>query len=97
MTHLEAAIEHNEKWLVKLTEAFEKLGLEVTPSVCNFILIDFPQTPGKTAADADTYLLERGFVLRCVGGYGFPNSLRMTIGTDEANLGVITALEEFLA
>ena len=71
-------------------------GLEVTPSVGNFVLIHFPETNDKTAADADRLLTSRGYVLRAVGSYGLPNALRMTIGTEEANLGVIETLREFL-
>ena len=28
--------------------------------------------------------------------YGFPNALRMTIGSEDANRGVVAALAEFL-
>jgi len=31
-----------------------------------------------------------------VRAYGFPNALRMTIGSEEANEGVIAALTEFM-
>ncbi|MTI18354.1 histidinol-phosphate transaminase [Rhodobacteraceae bacterium RKSG542] len=93
---VEAAIDHNEKWLPWVSEELTKLGLEVTPSVGNFILIHFPDVDGKRAADADAYLLERGCVLRQVAGYGFPNALRMSIGTEEANHDVVAALREFL-
>jgi histidinol-phosphate aminotransferase len=65
-------------------------------AVTNFILIHFPDRDGKRAADADRFLTERGFVLRAVSSYGFPNALRMTIGSEEANTGVITALTEFM-
>ena len=51
--HMETARAHNEKWLGWLVEEVRKLGLEVTPSVANFLLIHFPRTKGKTAADAD--------------------------------------------
>ena len=37
---------HNEKWLAWLTEEIRKLGLEVTPSVANFVLIHFPDEQG---------------------------------------------------
>lgn len=94
--HVERTVEHNNGWIVRLTEAFEGLGLRVSPSVTNFVLIHFPQTPGKGAAEADAFLTERGYILRRVGGYGFPNALRMTIGSDEANTGVVAALTEFL-
>ena len=95
--HLESSIVHNDEWLVKVTTALEKLGLKVTPSVGNFVLVHFPDGSDKTAADADAYLTERGYVLRMVGGYGFPNSLRMTIGSEEANLGALSALKEYMS
>ncbi|PTW60867.1 histidinol-phosphate aminotransferase [Breoghania corrubedonensis] len=94
---LDSAIAHNERWLPWVTKEMEALGLTVTPSVCNFILIHFPDVPGKRAADADAFLLERGCVLRRVDNYGLPNALRMTIGTKEANHAVIAALKDFFA
>ncbi|WP_339765432.1 histidinol-phosphate transaminase [uncultured Hoeflea sp.] len=95
--HVESAVEHNETWLGRVVEAVEAMGLSVTPSVGNFVLIHFPTTPGKTAAEADDYLVARGYVLRRVAGYGLPDALRMTIGSEEANLGVIDALKSFMA
>lgn len=94
--HLAKSIAHNDEWLVKLTKGFQELGLEVTPSVGNFLLVHFPETPGKTASEANAFLTKRGFVLRAVGGYGFPNALRMSIGSAEANIGTLDALREFL-
>ncbi|KJS13179.1 MAG: histidinol-phosphate aminotransferase [Hoeflea sp. BRH_c9] len=95
--HVERAVEHNEVWLGRVSTALEALGLKVTPSVGNFVLIHFPQTAGKTAAEADEYLSSRGYILRRVAGYGLPDALRMTIGSEEANLGVIDALTELMA
>ncbi len=95
--HVEKAVKHNEEWLGRVVEAVEAMGLSVTPSVGNFVLIHFPATPGKTAAEADEYLAARGYVLRRVAGYGLPGALRMTIGSEEANLGVIDALKSFMA
>ena len=91
-----SAVEHNNEWLPKVIKALEGIGLTVTPSVANFILIHFPEVPGKTAAEADKYLLDRGCVLRRVDSYNLPNSLRMTIGTQEACEDVIANLTEFL-
>lgn len=95
-SHLEKSIVHNDEWLVKVTEGLEALGLKVTPSVGNFVLVHFPDEEGKRAADADAYLTERGYVLRMVGGYGFPNALRMSIGSAQANTGVLQLLKAFL-
>ena len=50
--------------ITSLPFEIRKLGLKVTPSVGNFILIHFPETKGKTAKDADTLLTSRGLVLR---------------------------------
>jgi histidinol-phosphate aminotransferase len=94
--HVEKSVAHNAKWLAWLTGEITKLGLEVTPSVANFVLIHFPETKGKTAADADAFLTKRGLILRRVAGYGLPNCLRMTVGTEEANRLVVDALRDFL-
>jgi histidinol-phosphate aminotransferase len=94
--HVERSRQHNEKWLGWLTEEIGKLGLNVTPSVGNFILIHFPETKGKTAKDADTLLTSRGAVLRAVGAYHLPNALRMSVGTEEANRLVVATLAELM-
>jgi histidinol-phosphate aminotransferase len=94
--HVAAAVAHNEEWLAWLSREISALGLEVTPSVGNFVLIHFPVEPGRTARDADAFLTRRGLVLRGVGAYGLPNALRMTIGDAEANRLVVEALAEFL-
>jgi histidinol-phosphate aminotransferase len=94
--HVETAIAHNEKWLPWLTAEIEKLGLEVTPSVGNFVLIHFGTQKGKDAAAADEFLKARGLILRRVGAYGLPNCLRMTIGTADDNRKVVAALASFL-
>ena len=94
--HVERAREHNSLWLSWLMEEIAKLGLEVTPSVANFVLIHFPDTPGKTAKDADAFLTRRGLILRAVNAYKLPNALRMTVGSEEANRLVVQALKEFL-
>ena len=44
--HVERSREHNTRWLAWLTEEIGKLGLTVTPSVANFVLIHFPETQG---------------------------------------------------
>jgi histidinol-phosphate aminotransferase len=95
--HMEAARAHNETWLAWLTDAIRKLGLEVTPSVANFLLIHFPATPGKTAAEADAFLTAQGLILRRVAAYHLPNCLRMTVGSEEANRLVVAALTAFMS
>jgi len=94
--HVERSRAHNTQWLAWLTEQIGKLGLTVTPSVGNFVLIHFPETKGRTAKEADAFLTKRGLILRQVGGYKLPNALRMSVGTEEANRLVVQALSDFL-
>lgn len=94
--HVEQAADHNARWLEWLTGELTRLGLRVTPSVGNFVLMHFEDDPRRSAGAADAFLSQRGFLLRRVAGYGFPDALRMTVGTEEANRGVVAALAEFL-
>jgi histidinol-phosphate aminotransferase len=95
--HIETSRAHNDLWLNWLVEEIGKLGLQVTPSVANFVLIHFAADKGKTAAAADAFLTQRGLVLRALNNYGLPHALRMTIGTEEANRLVVDGLRDFMA
>jgi histidinol-phosphate aminotransferase len=94
--HVANAISHNDQWLAWLSTEIQGLGLTVTPSVGNFLLIHFPNEPGKTSKDADAFLSARGLILRRVDAYGLPGCLRLTIGDEEANRLVVAALRDFL-
>jgi histidinol-phosphate aminotransferase len=93
---LETARAHNEQWRGWLTEEIGKLGLKVTPSVGNFVLIHFPEAKGRTADEADAFLTKRGLVLRALKNYKLPHALRLTVGTEEANRLVVAGLRDFL-
>ena len=95
--HQQRSREHNVRWLAWLTQEIGKLGLKVTPSVANFLLIHFPEAKERSAKEADAFLTARGLILRQVGVYKLPNALRMSVGTEEANRLVVAALGEFLA
>jgi histidinol-phosphate aminotransferase len=94
--HVERSIAHNDEWLPWMTAEVEKLGLKVTPSVGNFILIHFPEGREGGAIAADEFLKSKGIIMRRVGGYGLPNALRMTIGTAEENRATAAALADFM-
>lgn len=94
--HEEAAVLHNERWLPWLTREIEGLGLEVTPSVANFLLMHFPGGRGRTAEAADEFLRQRGIILRRVTSYGLPSALRLTVGTEAENRVVVEALRDFV-
>lgn len=93
--HMQRSQAHNDKWRGWLTDEIGKLGLKVTPSVANFVLIHFPAT-GKTADAADAFLTKRGLILRALKNYKLPDALRLTIGTEEANRLVVAGLSDFM-
>ncbi len=86
-----------EQWRPWLTQQLAGLGLDVTPSSANFMMMEFPATPGKTAAQAEAFLASRGLILRGLAGYGLDNHLRVTIGLEEHNRAVVDALAAFMA
>jgi histidinol-phosphate aminotransferase len=90
------AAEHNEIWRGRMAEALSALGLTVTPSAANFLLVHFPKTNGHSAVEADSFLHARRIILRRVEEYGFPDALRLTIGSEDDNLAVLDALKAFM-
>ena len=93
VAHIDKSIAHNDKWLAWLTKEIESLGIPVTPSVGNFLLLHF-KTPAE-AREADAFLTQRGLILRAVDVYHLPECLRLTVGTEEANRLVVSALQDF--
>jgi len=82
---------HNIYWRGWLAGELTKLGLEVTPSATNFLLVKFAD-----ARAADAFLRSRGIIVRAVASYGLPNHLRITIGREDEVRAVADALSEFL-
>ncbi|HEY5047892.1 MAG TPA: histidinol-phosphate transaminase, partial [Rhizomicrobium sp.] len=93
--HIEKSLAHNEQWKHWLVERIRALGLRVDDSVANFVLVHFEPAGDHTAKGADAYLSARGLILRSVANYGLPNCLRLTIGPEDANRRVVSALTDF--
>ena len=93
--HQTASRELISAWKPRLTQAIRGFGLEVLPSAGNFVLVIFDSAERATAAN--DYLNAKGIIVRPVGGYGLPQALRITIGTEDQNRAVIDALSEFAA
>lgn len=77
-----------------LAEGLKALGLEVPPSAANFVLAKFDDTPGRTAAEVDAALTERGVLVRGLRNYGLPDHLRVTVGLPEENRAFLDAMQE---
>jgi len=90
------SVAHVERWRPWLTQQLGGLGLDVVPPSANFVLVGFPRTPGRTAAEAEVFLARRGLIVRGVAGYGLPDHLRITIGLEAHNRALIDALAQFM-
>ena len=77
-----------------LSEELINIGLKITPSYANFLLVDFNN---KDQADAAAENLKSKRILtRNVFDYGLPKSLRMSIGKEEDCYSVRDQLKNFL-
>ena len=94
--YVEHCRRHNEEWLKRTRDALRQIGLFVPDGVGNFVLVRFPDTPGRTAEDADAHLKAQGIIARRVAAYGLPDCLRITIGKADEMEAVIAALREFM-
>ncbi len=81
----------------RVTAAIEEMGLVVTPSFGNFVLVHFSDKPQSNAATILKRLADGGVLVRPVGAYMLPNALRITIGDHKANDRLIALLKESLA
>jgi histidinol-phosphate aminotransferase len=97
VTALVRAQAHNQRWLAWFSERLTSLGIPLTPSVANFVLVRFPDDPHKNADAVFALLQSRGILTRKMGAYGLPQYLRITIGTGEEMEGVAVALSEIMA
>jgi len=93
---IDKSVKHNEIWRPWTSARFEELGLTCLPSVANFLMVQFPSVDGKTATDAAAFLTERGILTRGMGGYGAPDYLRLSIGTEDEMQIVVRTVSEFL-
>ncbi|MEM1370765.1 MAG: histidinol-phosphate transaminase [Pseudomonadota bacterium] len=96
VSHWQAARQHNDTELAWLPTAFEQLGIGVTPSAANFLLLHVGGRDGQRAEALDVFLKQRRILLRKVGAYGLPDALRMSIGTRAENEAVVAAIADFI-
>ena len=93
--HQQASRDLIHTWRPRMTQAIRGFGFEVLPSAGNFVLVRFKDA--EQAQRANDYLNTKGVIVRPVGGYGLPEALRITIGTEDQNRAVLDALSEFAA
>lgn len=77
-----------------MTEAIRGMGLPCDASEANFVVPRFADAAQAGAVDA--HLKSKGLIVRMIGGYGLPECLRITVGTEDACKRVIAAMKEAL-
>ncbi|WP_300513561.1 histidinol-phosphate transaminase [Aliiroseovarius sp.] len=80
--HVERCIRENDRLRVWLRESLTGHGLDVDESHANFLLVRFADETEAVACDEA--LKAEGLIVRRVGGYGFPEALRITVGDESA-------------
>lgn len=87
--HLHRTAASNAAQRELLATTLRQRGWPVAPSQTNFLLIDF----GDRTDAIEQALLTRGIVLRPMAGYGLPDCLRITVGTEADNRRLLEGLD----
>jgi histidinol-phosphate aminotransferase len=89
--------EHTRQAVIRtrttLTRELEALGFEVLPSAANFVFARHPQHDAEKSALA---LRQRGIIVRHFKQPRIEQFLRITVGTDEQCVALVTALREIV-
>jgi len=92
----DATVAHNERWLPWLQDRFRELGLEPMPTAANFMMLRFPAGPTRDAVAARRFLGGRGVLVREMAGYGAPEFIRLSVGSEDDNHLLVEAVRDFL-
>lgn len=88
--HLEHTLQATWEGLDWYFETLQDLGFKPLKSNTNFMLVDL----GMDAKTIYEKMLRRGVIIRAMNAYGFPTSIRITVGTPAENKRCIEALKE---
>lgn len=75
-----------------LYEEFKKLGLSYVPTEANFIFVN----TGKNSQDVFKAMLQKGVIIRTGDIFGYPDFIRVTIGTQAENERFVKSLKQVL-
>jgi histidinol-phosphate aminotransferase len=90
--HVRRSLDSNRVGLARLTRGLCDLGVQPVPSFANFIFAEFGYDTGPLSEE----LTKRGVIVRPMGWMGFPNALRVSVGTHDENEKFLSALAELL-
>jgi len=86
--HVKRSIAANAAERSRLSAELVKLGLRAVPSQSSFIFVDI----GPRATSLYDELLQEGVIVRPLGWMGFPNAIRISVGTREENDKLLAAM-----
>jgi histidinol-phosphate aminotransferase len=90
--HVQRCIETNAAERKRLTEGLKKLGLRPVESESNFVFVP----TGSETKEISDELLHLGVIVRPLGWMGFPEAMRISVGTAEENEKCLAAMEQVL-
>lgn len=91
--HVERCIASNATERKRLTEGLFKIGLRPVQSETNFIFMEV----GPDAKEISNELLQLGVIVRPLAWMGFPEALRISVGTAEENEKCLTTMAQVMA
>ncbi|NOK64448.1 MAG: histidinol-phosphate transaminase [Chloroflexi bacterium AL-W] len=89
VAHVQRSRAHAQACRAYFTTELTALGFTPIASETNFVAIDVGDDAAMTAA-----LMERGFTVSPLSGWGLPGHIRISFGTDEENTRFFAALRE---
>ncbi|NVJ13913.1 histidinol-phosphate transaminase [Myxococcus sp. AM010] len=91
--HVRRTREVNRTGLDFFAAELPKLGGTLTHSHANFVFVDF----GRPSVALYEQLLRKGIIVRPFAGQGFPNHVRISVGTPAENARCVQVLKEILS
>jgi histidinol-phosphate aminotransferase len=92
-THVTRCIETNATERKRLSEGLAKLGFRPVPSEANFVFI----VVGPDAKALCDDLLHMGVIVRPLGWMGFPEAMRISVGTAVENDKCLSAMARLMS
>jgi histidinol-phosphate aminotransferase len=89
--HVVRSREHARRSRAFFMQELRAMGLAPVPSVTNFVAVEVGDDMAVTAG-----LMERGFTVTPLSGWGVPGHIRVSFGTDEENTRFVAALRDVL-
>ena len=92
--HIESTITSCREGMENMEMVFKEMELDYIPSAANFLTLVF-NNEEEAASFSDT-MLHKGIILRHLRGWGHPECIRVTVGTEEENEYLIKCISKVL-